>query len=74
MLYAGTNDHPYHDAYVAEGLLKSIDGGITWQRQNTGLSHRSVHCFSISPHDTSLLYLGTGGNGAFVGKDSEVRR
>jgi len=73
VLYVGTNDHPYHDAYAAEGLLKSSDGGITWQHQNTGLSHRGVHCLSISPHDASVLYLGTGGNGAFIGKDSEVQ-
>ena len=69
VLYVGTNDHPYHDAYAAEGVLKSRDGGVTWQRQNSGLSHRGIHCISISPHDASVLYLGTGGNGAFVGKD-----
>lgn len=74
VLYVGTNDHPYHDAYVAEGLLQSRDGGLTWQRENGGLSHRGVHCLSISPHDASVLYLGTGGNGAFLGKDPEARR
>ena len=73
VLYVATNDHPYHDAYAAEGLLRSSDGGITWQRQNGGLSHRGVHCLGISPHDASVLYLGTGGNGAFIGKDSTVR-
>lgn len=69
VLYAATNDHPYHDAYAAEGVLKSRDGGITWQRQNSGLSHRGIHCICVSPHDASVLHLGTGGNGAFVGKD-----
>jgi len=73
ILYVGTNDHPYHDAYAAAGLLKSHDGGLTWQRENSGLSHRGVHCLSISPHDPSLLYLGTGGNGAFIGKDTVIR-
>jgi photosystem II stability/assembly factor-like uncharacterized protein len=70
VLYVGTNDHPYHDAYAAEGLLKSRDGGQTWQRESSGLSHRGIHCLSISPHDASLLYIGTGGNGAFIGKDN----
>jgi len=72
VLYVGTNDHPYHDAYAAEGLLKSSDGGLTWQRENSGLSHHGVHCLSISPHDASVLYLGTGGNGAFLGQDPAV--
>jgi photosystem II stability/assembly factor-like uncharacterized protein len=70
VIYAGTSDHPYHDGYVAEGFLKSSDGGFTWTHQNGGLSHRNVHCISISPHDPSVLYLGTGGNSAFIGKDS----
>ena len=51
VLYAGTNDHPYHDAYAPAGVLKSIDGGATWERQNTGLSHHSIHCLCVSPHD-----------------------
>lgn len=65
------NDHPYHDGYVVPGVLKSCDGGATWKRQSTGLSNRSVHCLCVSPHDASILYVGTGGNGAFVGKDME---
>jgi len=73
ILYVGTNDHPYHDAYAAAGVLKSRDGGLTWQRENSGLSHRGVNCLSISPHDPSLLYLGTGGNGAFIGMDTVIR-
>jgi photosystem II stability/assembly factor-like uncharacterized protein len=72
VLYVGTNDHPYHDAYAAEGVLKSNDGGITWHRESSSLSHRGIHCLSISPHDASVLYVGTGGNGAFVGKESAM--
>ena len=72
VLYVGTNDHPYHDAYAAEGLLKSSDGGRTWQRESSGLSHRGVNCLSISPHNASLLYLGTAGNGAFLAQDAAV--
>jgi hypothetical protein len=35
--------------------------------------HRNVSCLSISPHDPSLLHLGTAGNGVFLGKDAGVR-
>jgi len=73
VIYAGTNDHPYHDGYVPEGVLKSTDGGATWRHENAGLSHRSIHSLSVSPHDPSRLYLATGGNGVFVGKDSNSR-
>ena len=43
------NDHPCHDGYVVPGVLKGCDCGVTWKRQNTGLSHRSVHCLCVSP-------------------------
>jgi photosystem II stability/assembly factor-like uncharacterized protein len=72
VVYAGTTDHPYHDDYPAQGLLKSIDGGITWRRENTGLSHHNISCLSISPHDPALLYLGTGGNSGFAGRDATI--
>jgi hypothetical protein len=67
-------DNPYHDDYPAEGVLKSNDGGNTWRHVNAGLSHRGIQSLSINPHDPSLLYAGTSGNGAFVGKDADVGR
>jgi len=73
VVYAGTNDHPYHDDYVPEGVLKNTDGGATWRHENAGLSHRSIHSLSVSPHDPSRLHLATGGNGVFLGKDSNSR-
>jgi hypothetical protein len=72
VLYVGANDHPYHDAYAAEGVLKSSDGGITWHHETSGMSHRGIHCLCISPHDASVLHVGTGGNGVFIGKDSAI--
>lgn len=74
VLYAATTGHPYHDDYVAPGLLRSADGGRTWTRQTQGLSNTNVSCVSISPHDPSEIYLGTGGNSGFVGKDTGVKR
>ncbi len=68
IIYAATNDHPYHDDCIAEGVLKSDDGGRTWRKVNSGLSHINVNCLAIDPHDPTTLYAGTGGNSAFVGK------
>lgn len=69
ILYAATNDHPYHDDCVAEGVLKSSDGGKTWRKVNKGLSHLNISCLSVDPRDLTTLYAGTGGNSAFIGKD-----
>lgn len=68
-LFVTTTDHPYHDDYPALGLLKSTDGGKTWRRENTGLSHHNLSCMSISPHNPATLYVGSGGNSVFIGTD-----
>lgn len=72
LLYAATTDHPYHDDCVAEGVLKSEDRGKTWRRVNGGLSHRNLSCLALDPHDPTVLYAGSGGNSAFVGKDFPI--
>ncbi|MCC6444183.1 MAG: hypothetical protein IT210_12110 [Armatimonadetes bacterium] len=74
IVYAATTDHPYHDSPVAEGVLKSADGGLTWKRANAGMSHRNIICLSVNPHRPSLLYAGSGGNGAFIGVDQKIRQ
>jgi len=73
ILYAGTDDVEYHDRSRAEGVLKSLDGGKTWQHEDTGLSLLRVHCLTIDPHEPRRLYVGTGGSGAFVGRDTGPR-
>jgi photosystem II stability/assembly factor-like uncharacterized protein len=71
-LYVGTTDHPYHDGSQAEGIYKSTDGGRTWRQENTGLTHRNISCVAVSLHDPSLLVVGTGGNGGFIGLDQAL--
>ncbi len=73
-LYVGTTDHPYHDGSQAAGLLKSTDGGQTWQPENEGLANHNISCIAISPHDPSVLVLGTGGNGGYIGLDQDIAR
>ncbi len=73
ILYVATTDHPFHDEPVAEGVLKSTDGGQTWHRENTGLTLRNIKMVCVSPHDPSLLFASTSGNSVFVGRDGAVR-
>mgnify|MGYP005836258593 CR=1 FL=1 len=72
VIYAGSTDHPYHDASQAEGLYKSTDGGRTWQQENDGLANQNISCVAISPHDPSVLVVGTGGNGGYIGVDESL--
>jgi photosystem II stability/assembly factor-like uncharacterized protein len=68
-LYVGTTDHPYHDDYRAEGVLKTTDGGGTWTRENAGLSLPQISFLRLSPHDPAVLYAGSSGNSIFCGRD-----
>ena len=41
------------------GILKSVDGGITWRPINAGLINLHVHALAIDPQTPTTLYLGT---------------
>jgi len=69
VIYLGTTDHPYHDANASLGVLKSTDGGKTWQAENAGLANTHISCIAVDPREPWRLYVGTGGNGPFVGED-----
>jgi photosystem II stability/assembly factor-like uncharacterized protein len=73
LLYVGTTDHPYHDNCRAEGVFKSADGGQTWQQEVDGLTDWGIASLTLDPHDPSRLYVGTGGNGVFIGVDHAVQ-
>jgi photosystem II stability/assembly factor-like uncharacterized protein len=73
-LYVGTTDHPYHDECRAQGVVKSTDGGKTWRQEVVGLTCWNVSCIRIDRHDPSRLYVGTAGNGAFLGIDDAIKR
>lgn len=72
VLYVGANDHPYHDDNATWGVLRSDDGGATWTRELSGLTSTHVTTIRVDPHDPTRLWLGTGGNGAFVGVDTKL--
>jgi len=67
VVYAGLTDHPYHDESTGSGICVTYDGGATWSApdQPTSLHLSSI---TVDPHDPEQLYLGTGGNGVFVGR------
>lgn len=69
IVYVGTTDHPFHDDNRASGVWKSKDGGKTWQQEVDGLTNWHVSNLTVDPREPSRLFVGTGGNGIFVGRD-----
>ena len=72
-IYFGTTDRPYRDGNQAWGLLVSRDGGKTWQAENDRLTSGHISCVRVDPADPKRLYVGTGGNGGFIGVDSQIK-
>jgi photosystem II stability/assembly factor-like uncharacterized protein len=71
VVYAGLWDAPYHDECTGDGIVMTRDGGRTWASINgTGLTCKRVARIVVDPHDPNRLYLGTTGNGVFVGRVS----
>ena len=64
VLYAGGNDHPYHDEALGLGVMRSRDGGRTWESLNGDLPNRKVTCIVVS---AGRILVGTGGNGVWGG-------
>lgn len=61
IVYAATGDFNHSDTYSV-GILKSLDGGNTWN--TTGLSwlvtdQRRISKLLIHPHNPNILYAGT---------------
>ncbi|MCF6271501.1 MAG: T9SS type A sorting domain-containing protein [Melioribacteraceae bacterium] len=48
------------------GIYKSIDGGSTWNNISENLAHTYVLFIALNPHNTSQLFVGTGGGGLWV--------
>jgi photosystem II stability/assembly factor-like uncharacterized protein len=52
------------------GVLKSTDGGLTWQTKNQGLATLNIRTLVMSPSDPKLLYAGTNGSGLYRSTDA----
>lgn len=72
VVYAGTSDDPSKDMNRPLGVLRSDDGGDSWTVETQGVSQTNlkVKTLAIDPHDPSVLYAGTAGNGGMVGSDA----
>ena len=63
----GTLDWAIHDSCTGWGVYLSTDQGETWFEANEGLGNLRAYYLTFDPHNPQLLYLGTSGNGVFVG-------
>jgi photosystem II stability/assembly factor-like uncharacterized protein len=70
VVYAGLIDHPYHDQSTGDGIRVTRDGGKTWTTPNQPTCLQ-VNVITVDPQDPDQVYLGTGGNGVFVGRVSD---
>ena len=56
------NSDPQAHLPGGEGVLKSIDGGETWQQANNGLDNLYVGSLFMHPTNPDILLAGTGNN------------
>jgi uncharacterized repeat protein (TIGR01451 family) len=62
-IYAGTCGDP------STNVLRSDDGGITWQPAGTGLPAHCINGIAVDPAAPQLVYVTSGGLGAFASDD-----
>jgi hypothetical protein len=67
IIYAGTGDRDANDS-PGYGVLKSTDGGNTWQLSNTGMINRTVGALKI--HQPSGRILAATSAGLFASEDA----
>ncbi len=51
------------------GVIKSLDGGVTWSKADSGIMGADIHALTMNPLDTTKLYAFSVGNGVFGTKD-----
>jgi len=61
----GTGEpHPGLDNYYGAGILKSTNGGQTWQRVGASeFSGLAIASIVINPHNTNVLYVASSRSG-----------
>ncbi len=60
-------DHKGNAIASCGDLLKSVDGGHSWEKINSSDGHGRISALSISPHDPNILIAA--GNGLSISKD-----
>ena len=51
------NPHIIYAGTKAQGVWRSDDGGLTWQR--SGLEGQPVKSLAVNPHDSNIIYAGS---------------
>ena len=67
VIYMGTGDRDAGDA-AGIGVLKSTDGGLTWEEANSGISNLIVGRMIMHPSDHNMLYIASNG-GIYITTD-----
>lgn len=66
-LVVSLTDHPFHDRYRGDGVMRSFNNGKTWHALNdSSLFNRSLECLVVDPFSPRTIVVGTGGNSAFI--------
>lgn len=69
IIYALSNDFHYHDESSGDGIFRSIDGGVTWESFNSGLSVLKGFNINVAPYAPYKIYLSSNGSGVYVTTD-----
>lgn len=56
-----------------QGVLKSMDQGVTWRPARNGLMNTSAYHIAIHPENPKVLYLGTFGGGVYKSENGGER-
>src|SRR5262249_8697532 len=54
------------------GVLKSTNGGTSWDALNSGLTNPNVLALAIDPTNPATVYAGTAGSGVFKSTDGAL--
>jgi len=57
-IYIGTGDRDAGDSY-SRGVMRSVDGGVTWQSANTGMGNVTVGRLIVDPRNNGVLIAAT---------------
>jgi photosystem II stability/assembly factor-like uncharacterized protein len=58
-LYAGTGG----------GILKTVDGGMSWRSTNSGITNSNISAIAVAPSESGVLYVGASGGGIAKSRD-----
>ena len=69
VLYAAAGNGNNGAVPRSGGVIKSIDGGVTWHPANTGFTNLTINSVAFNPKNSKTLYAATSPNGAIKTTD-----